>query len=250
MPRNNARTWTIVSVILTIAGTAMILAGIWLDDFNWYWLIMVGLLLGLTFLISSFIFAAQARRLDRLFRHDRELLAHWTFPIQEKQAAIDREMARRQSGNRAILLIVIVFFVVIGGLFLLFGFDDWDEALLFLAIMLGVLGLVTLAAFLAPWLAHRRHSKSQPDVYVGLYSAWVMGEYVQWKAPLTRLNRVLLGKDKQGLVIDIDFALFQRYGYQQHHCRIPVPEGHENEASQVAEAIAAAGHVPLVPLDQ
>lgn len=249
MPKNNARKWTMISIILTLAGALMCAAGIILDEYDFYWLILVGLLVGLTFLILIFVFGAQARRLDRLFNHESELLAHWTFDLTQQRQKAEKEYQARKAGNRILLLVVISFFVVIGGLFLAFGFDDLSDAGVFLVIMLGVLGLIMLAALLAPRAAHKRMLRSSPEVYVGPFSAWVLGEYTQWKAPLTRLNRVLLTKDKQDLVIDIDYSIWQRYGYQQHHCRIPVPAGQEDEAGRAAMNIASANRVAFVPLD-
>ena len=246
--RNNMRTWTTASILLTAAGILMIVAGMMIDDFNFYWLILVGLLISLTFLILSLMFASQARRLNRLFSRDSELLAYWAFDATQQETKVEKEYQARKSINRILLLVVLFFFIVIGGLFLAFGFDDLSEAGLFLAIMLGVLGSITLAALLAPEIARRRMRRSPPEVFVGPYSAWIMGEYTQWKAPMTRLNKVLLCQDKRDLIIDVDFSILQRYGYQQHHCRIPVATGHEDEAGRAAMSIASINRVEFVPL--
>jgi len=247
--RNNARTWTTVSIVLTLLGALMLLAGILLDSYDFYWMILVGLLIGLSFLILSLIFAAQARRLDRLFNRDRELLAYWTFDMSQQEKKVEQEYQSRKSANKIMLLVVLFFFVVISILFLIFGFDDLSEAGLFLAIMFGIAGLISLVALLAPGAARRRMRRSSPEVFVGPYSAWVMGEYTQWKAPMTRLNRVLLRRDKQDLVIDIDFSSLQRYGYQQHHCRIPVAAGHEDEGARAAMDIASINKVAFIPIE-
>lgn len=247
--RNSARTWMIVSIVLTFAGMLMVLAGVIIDDSDFYWMILVGILIGLTSLILSLIFAAQARRLDRLFNRDSELLAYWVFDTSQQKKKVETEYQARKAANKIMLLVVLFFFVVISGLFLIFGFDDWSEAGLFLAIMFGVAGLITLAALLAPGTARRRMQRASPEVFIGPYSAWVMGEYTQWKAPMTRLNRVLLRRNEQDLVIDVDFSILQRYGYQQHHCRIPVAAGFEDEAIRAALSIASVNKVAFVPLE-
>jgi len=48
MPRNNAKRWTIISVIIFVIGIAMIIGGIVLDDYDFYWMIFVGAILALT----------------------------------------------------------------------------------------------------------------------------------------------------------------------------------------------------------
>lgn len=247
--RNNARTWMIISIVLTLAGMLMTLVGVISDDNDFYWMILVGILIGLSFLILSLMFAAQARRLDRLFNRDSELLAYWVFDSSQQEKKVEKEYQARKAANKIMLLVVLFFFIVISGLFLIFGFDDWSEAGLFLAIMFSVAGLIALVALLAPGTARRRMRRASPEVYVGPYSAWVMGEYTQWKAPLTRLNRVLMRRDKQDLVIDVDFSILQRYGYQQHHCRIPVAAGFEDEATRAAMNIASINKVSFIPME-
>ena len=242
MPRNNARTWARISLVITVLGLAMIAAGVLPGDSDFYWLLMVGLLLGITFFICFFVFRAQARRLDRLFNHE-DLLAHWTFdPAQQLKKAEEEYQARKKT-NRLLLLIIAAFFVLIGGLFLAFGFDDPEEASVFLAIMLGVLLLIAGVALAAPRAAYRRMVRSLPEVFVGPYGAWVMGEYVQWRAPMTWIHQVILQQNKNGAVIAVDYRIRQRYGPQQHTCRIPVPAGCWQEAYTVAQAIASANQV-------
>jgi hypothetical protein len=247
MPKNNAKTWTFISIILTLIGALMCVAGFQLDDTDWFWLIIVGFIVGLTFFILIFVFASQARRLGRLFNRQGELLAHWTFDMTQHTEKAEKEYQARKTGNRKLLLIIVAMFVIISGLFLVFAFDDISEAGFFVAIMLGALTIIILAALLAPGIAYRKMLASSPEVFIGPVSAWVMGEYTQWKAPMTRLNKVLLMNNAGSLIINIDYSILQRYGYQQHDCRIPVPAGREAEALQVATTIAGINQVQFIP---
>ena len=244
MPRNNAKRWVVMAVILMVAGIAMMTAGIAIDEYDSYWMILVGLMLFLTFLICFFIFVGQANRLDRMFR-GKELLAHWRFAPDEKQRKAKTEYQERKARHKIMLLIITAFFVVIGGLFVVFGFDDGDEAMMFIAIMGGAYGIIAFAALVTPGMAYRGMQKSPPDVYVGPYAAWVMGQYAQWKAPMTRIRRIDLTRGKTGAVIEVWFLIWQRYGYQQHVCRIPAPDGMDQEARRVAMELASTNGVPF-----
>lgn len=242
MPKNNAKTWMIVSIVLTLIGAAMVWFGLTEESGDYIWMVMVGLLLGLTFFICFFIFLSQARRLNRMFNRE-ELLAHWAFdPAGQRQKATDEYQARKKS-NRILLMIVVGFFVVIGGLFTAFGFDDIEDAAGFLLIMLGVLVVICLAALIAPGVSYRKMLRSPPEVYVGPFGAWVMGEYVQWKAAMTRPTQVDFAQVEQAAVITVHYQIIQRYGPQMHECRIPVPAGSEQEAFNVANQIAAANGI-------
>jgi hypothetical protein len=85
--------------------------------------------------------------------------------------------------------------------------------------------------------------RSVPEVFIGPYSVWVMGEYTQWKAPMTKITSVSLLSEDSGSVIEIGYFILQRYGPQPHTLRIPVPEGKEEEAARISENLAAINDV-------
>lgn len=246
MPKNNARRWMVISVIITVISFFMIVAGFVLDDYNYYWMIMVGLMLGITFFICFFVFLSQARRLDNLFKNI-DLLAHWRFEPAEQRQKVETEYRERKSYNKMLIAIMTFFFVVIGGIFIVFGFDDPDDALFFFLMMLGILILLFVVAFTAPVLMRARMKKSPPEVFVGPFGAWVMGEYTQWNAPMTTLTDVALVNDEETgeLVIAVNYEIIQRYGPQLNCCRIPVPRGKEAEAREVALKISQLNNVPF-----
>jgi hypothetical protein len=249
-PPNNAKRWVVVSVVLFFLGNAMILTGILKDDYDFYWMIFVGLILTLTFLICFFMFVGQARHLDRMFR-GKERYAYWKFPENQQQKKIQNELTERKARHKMLLIIITAFFVLIGGVFLIFGFDDFDEARLFVIIMGSVLAVIYAFALITPYVSHRKMLRSLPEVYVGPYGAWVMGQYTQWKTLMTRITHIHVRESKTGTVLDVWFMIWQRYGPQPHVCRIPVPDGMEAQAKQVAQDIASFHQVPLsMPADE
>ena len=243
MPRNNAKRWTIISVIIFIIGIAMIAAGIVLDDYNFYWMIFVGAILALTFLICFFMFVSQAKRLDRLFR-GKDLLAHWTFDASEQMKKAKTEFEEKKSRHKILLLIIGFFFVVLTAIFAIFGFDDIEDAAGFIGMMGGIFAFIALVALITPYTSYNRMKKALPAVFIGPYSAWVMGEYTQWKAPMTRITGISYQTTRTGAVIEVNYVIFQRYGPQPHVCRIPVADGHEQEAAKLAENMAVINDVP------
>jgi hypothetical protein len=242
MPKNNAQSWALISLFIAILGVGMIAAGILLDDYNYFWMVMAGLLLSITFIICCFMFSKQARRLSSMFRRE-NLLAHWVLNVEEHLRKAEEEYRLRKSGNRKLLLLVTVLFVIIGGLFVLFGFDDWDDAVVFILIILGAMAVIAFAALSAPGMAYRKMKKSAPEIFIGTDGAWVMGEFVMWKAPMTRLAEVGYFFGEEGPVISVEYDIRQRYGYQRHTLRIPVAAGLEEQAFFTAQRIAGANGV-------
>jgi MFS family permease len=243
MPRNNAKRWTIMSVIIFVIGIAMIIGGIVLDEYDFYWMIFVGAVLALTFLICFFMFVSQAKRLDRLFK-GKDLLAHWVFESSEQMKKAETEFREKKERHKIMLLVIGFFFVVITAIFAIFGFDDLEEAAGFIGLMAGVLAFISLVALITPYTSYNKMKKAIPEVFVGPYSAWVMGEYTQWKAPMTRITGISYQTGKTGAVIEVGFIIFQRYGPQPHVCRIPVADGHEDEALRLAKNMAVINDVP------
>ena len=239
MPKNNARWWANVSLIFAVIGAGMMVAGILLDDMDFFWMVMVGVLLSITFIICYFMFSKQARRLGGLFRRE-NLLAHWMLNNEERLREAEEEYRIRMSGNRKALLLIMVLFVLIGGFFTAFGFDDLEDAMLFLLIILGVMAVVAFTALAAPGMAYRKMKKSAPAVYIGEDCAWVMGEFVMWKAPMTRFVDVGLQEGESLAVIALEYDTWQRNGYQRRTLRIPVAAGMEEQALNVVHRIAVA----------
>lgn len=243
MSRNNAKRWTVISVVIFLIGVGMIIAGFALDDYNFFWMIFVGAILALTFLICFFMFVGQAKRLDRLFR-GKDLLAHWAFDDSERMKKAETEFREKKSRHKLLILIIGFFFVVITAIFAIFGFDDFEEALGFIGLMAAILAFITLVALITPYTSYNRMKKAPPEVFIGPYSVWVMGEYTQWKAPMTKITGISYLNENTGAVIVIDFIIFQRYGPQPHVCRVPVADGHEEEALMLARNLAVINGVP------
>lgn len=242
LPRNNAKRWVIVSVFLFIIGVVMIFAGIIINDYNFYWMIMVGLLLALTFFICFFVFIGQAKRLERMFK-GKELLVHWHFPPNEQQKKAKTELNEQKGMHMLLMIVITTFFVVITGMFMIFGFDDVKDAVMFMGMMGGILALIFSVAMITPRIAYNKMRQSLPEVYVGPYGAWVMGQYSQWKTILTKISSVNLTHGETGAVIEVWFMIWQRYGFQLHVCRIPAPDGQEEKAKQIAKDLAEINQV-------
>lgn len=242
-PHNNPKRWMIVSIIITLISIVMVFFGVVLNDFNFFWMILVGLLLGITFGIFIVVFYKQSKLLDDMFQNV-DGLAHWTFEKSEQLEKAESEFNERKSINKILIGIMTFFFVLIGGFFLVFAFDDADEALIFALIFFSVLAILFVVAFTVPRISYKRMKTAVPEVFVGPYSAWIMGEYTQWAAPMTRITGVSFVTAIDGEVrIEVHFEIYQRSGPQFQDCRIPVPAGKEAEAETVAQQIASINHV-------
>jgi len=244
MLKNNARKWANISIALTIIGIIMTASGIIIDEYNFYWMIVVGLFIAITFFICFFVFLSQANHLRKMFNNE-NLLVKWSFNQTEQIEKSKNQYIESKNRNKMLLIIVIIFFVLIGGIFALFGFDSLEDASGFIVLMLSILLLISFVALIVPGVTYRRMLKSPPLVFVSREAAWVMGEFVKWKAAMTKTDYVEIFRDKNRIEIIVHFSILQRYGYQSHECRIPVPDDRSFEAENVAAEIAKHCNVEL-----
>ena len=241
--QNNAKRWVIMSIIFMLIGIAMIVAGAVIGEMNYYWMIYVGAILFLTFFICFFMFIRQARNLDSMLKGT-GLLAHWRFKENERLQRAAEEFLQRKTSNKVMLLVIIAFVVIIGGLFAIFGFGNSKDAIFFIVVLLGIQILISLAAILIPRARYNKMKEAAPEVLISPFGAWIMGEYFQWKAPLTRITSVQFAKDREdNYTITVNFTIWQRFGPQKLQCRIPVPKDTVTEAETIASDIAKINKV-------
>lgn len=242
MPINNAKRWSFVSGIITVISIFMIVIGVILSDVNSYWMIYVGAILGVTFLFFTVIFIRQAKRLERLFKGD-ELLAHWIFELDDRDKKIQKEFENKKGLHLMMLVVIGTLFLLITGLFVIFGFDDFSDALGFMILMGGIFLVVSAFALITPYISYHKNKKSTPQIFIGPYSVWMMGEYTQWKAPFIKITGIVYGKSEVGNAIEIHLNIYQRFGPQPHLVFIPIPKGKEEEGLRIAQNLSVINSV-------
>ncbi len=244
MLKNNAKIWRNVSAVIAWGGVGLFFGGILLDSMDAMWMIMVGIMIAATFFICQGVFARQARDLGGMFRGD-GLLAHFRFGRDEVTQRIGTEEKTRKKTNKFLLAIIGAFFAGLTLLFVIFGFDDPEDALFFVILMAAVFGIILLAALLAPGAYKKKASRSPGEVFIGIKGTWVFGEYLVWDAFLTRLVGIGFQEGENGCEIAVTYQRMQRHGWQTADYRIPVPRGQEEEARRASETIARAHRMKL-----
>lgn len=242
MPVNNAKRWSLMSGIILLVSLIMIFLGATLKDLKIYWMIYVGSILGVTFLILLFIFIRQAVKLERLFKGE-QLLAHWLFEPADREKKIQKKLEERKGRHLLMLIVIGVLFLIITSLFVIFGFDNFTDSLGFIAFMAFIFLVILVFALVTPYISYKRNKKAIPQIYIGPHSVWMMGEYTQWKAPMTKITGVVFNKNNAGYIIEIHLYIFQKYGPQPHLVSIPIPEGLEDEGLKIAEKLSVINKV-------
>jgi len=251
MPKNNMKFWTIFSLISSIIGLILLFTGISINEMDSMWMIMVGFLVFITFIICTLIFWRQSVQLKGMFE-GKNLLVHWVYSREKAKDRAKQEKNIHKKNNWIILLTIAAFVVFFSILFLIFGDMDEDESIMFLSIMGGVLAVCAFAAFISPFFTAKTIRESVPEAFISERSSWVMGQFDIWKGAMSKLNGVQIVpyiQDEESFEItgqkfefqmEITYEYLQRYGYQKRTVRIPVPKGEEKKALQTVQTIAKA----------
>ena len=192
-------------------------------------------------IIVAAIFAARARVLGRLLSGT-GVLAHWTFPAEDRVDHVDKELAEERKGSWTLFFVIAAFSVVIGVGFLI---ADPDAGRFVFLLLMGVVALLAVVAALAPRMRHRRRRRATPEAIVSVEGAYVLGMLHTWRLLGARVEAAEVAQAKKP-VLRVTYSapfLYGRFflGRQTYTVLIPIPQGEEERAESVARALRGEG---------
>ena len=187
----------------------------------------------------------QASAIDKLMKPG-NALASWSLSLvqQEAHAQVVYEKEKSQRVG-AVIAGGLLFTVALVMKFTTLRDMDWG---LFLVCMLGVAAILTYVALVMPWMDRWQSRGDAGDVVIGPCSAVIPGKYVIWHRRqlgmiAEQATAVNLTRDGAGDALMVHYKKKTRYSYTRETCRIPVPDGKQEEAAQVGREIAKACNV-------
>ncbi len=137
-------------------------------------------------LVVALIFRARAKKLSTLISGE-NVVAAWQLSQEEKAIYSHYLFARERSKNLLILGITTLLIVVIFGLFILF-IDEGKGAML--AVMLGLIVILSLFALGMPVFYRQKNLHSDGIILIGRKFAYVNGFFHNWDFPLSGIQKV------------------------------------------------------------
>jgi hypothetical protein len=201
-------------------------------------LMFVGFFVLIIGLITAVVFGQRARLMNRILAEE-NILARWTYDATQSRQQIQEEYARLTTYNRSTFMIVFAWFVVIGGIMVgvnLFnsGEVNWFFAFLFF----GILGLLSLVAFITPILWRRQALSSSREVIIAHSGVVLNGALHTWAPPLNRLESVLFNNASGEKTLEFKIRYLSRASiikYPTYIVSVPVPAGKEIDAQKIAD---------------
>jgi hypothetical protein len=181
--------------------------------------------------ITALVYIPRAREFDKLV-NELHPLALWRYSQQEWDKFIKEDLKETFSVNKATLRLVILISVMVCGILLLIYRDN-----LFILIISGIILLLTLVAFIAPFIRKNILRKGSHEAYIGNESAYVGGIFQTWKHLGARLTNIDIFTEAAIPMLRIAFESPTLQGMQQSIVRIPVPAGKMDEAKKIADTL-------------
>lgn len=186
--------------------------------------------------VTAVLYRRQARQLGALFAGE-NLIAVWAVAPDQWRAAVEADWREEKRGKRLLWYLVLGWCVLIGIGFVVF---DAEAGGMVLLVLLGVAGLCGVAAILGPRWRRRRQLESEGTAWIGRRGVYCGGIFHDWSLPGSALRSVeTLTDDSGGKTLELTYDFITRAGFQTETARVPVPPGHEDEALNVAELLAA-----------
>ncbi|MBK9570005.1 MAG: hypothetical protein IPO53_08830 [Chitinophagaceae bacterium] len=229
-PRKVMRNAFILTALM-IAG-AVITGYSNLDGMNGgYALVALFIFFALSAFITALVYIPRAKEFHKLIQQLHPL-AHWTYTQQEWEAFIKEDLKETISVNKATLRLVIIISVFVCGFLLLIYRDN-----LFILIIGGIILLLTLVAFIAPFIRRNILKKGIHEAFIGNQSAYVGGTFQSWNQLGARLTNIVIYTEAAIPIMHIIFEYPTLRGNQQSIFRIPVPAGKLEDGKKIAETL-------------
>ena len=169
------------------------------------------------------------------------LVASWIYTHEQwAQANASRRQLVRVR-NKALLICVDGMLLFAALVFLIWNPEN--AGLGVAAILMGIGGVVALAAFRFPWLSEHSSRRHPPAVYIGKDGLVYGRELHVWKGALARLKSVSYDEDKY--LLTVVYSTVGKPLKQDYPVYIPVPPNAAGEAKRAEEILGALAS-PLI----
>jgi len=233
-PRRTAIIWGIVTALAVFVIFAPNIFG--MDDLNGGFAISaLSLIVAVTGIIVTIIYARRARLLDRILKGD-NLLAHWTYSPKEWNQYTEKEFQTEKKEKRMLFYMVAGFALFFGILF--FAFDR-EGGLWVLISMLGLIALIAFVAWFTAWYNYRQNKKYLGETYITRDAVYLNRQFHTWRGLGAKLESAVLAEKGSRQIVAFTYSAPTRMGRQEYTIRVPVPRGQEKAAEKLTERLSA-----------
>jgi hypothetical protein len=233
--KRTAVAWWVLCVLSLFGIFAPHLFGV--DAMQWgFGISFLCLVFGITAIFVAVMYTKRGKLVEQMLRKE-NLLAHWTYTPAEWQYYAQKEHGQNKREKRNLFLLVAAISIVIG---LILSVIHPDGRLVFLLTVVGIIGIAGGAALLSIWPRYRQNRKHLGEVYISQDGVYLNKELHVWRGFGAALEEVSYQDQYRAQpLLHIVYSMPNRYNRQQVTVRVPVPQGEQAAAKNVADQLQA-----------
>ena len=193
---------------------------------------LVAAFLAIISLIVAIIYFQLAQKFKRITSGD-NFIAHWRYEREEWLKFTEKEYKYEKNKNRMLLLFIGVIALAVFIIFSLVNHDSW---LIMVMVWLGLMALLSIFAFLVPWLNYKARKKSSYELYLSKNGVYIGGSFHVWGFLGSKLEEAAF--DEKEMQVILDYSYLTRTGHSNEIVHIPVPPSKIDTAREAVEKLA------------
>jgi hypothetical protein len=186
------------------------------------------IILAITGIVVVIIYIGRSRSLDNMLRQ-KNVLVRWTYSPKEWQAFTEKAYSAEKSERWKLYCLVMAIACVVCLGFWLF---NRDSGMLMIFIVLGLAAILAATVLITTGFDRWQNKKHSEGVYITRDGALINRTLHLWHGWGARLEAVRY--KEQDCIIEIKYVTPSRTGWNTYTVRVPVPDGEEEKARQVA----------------
>lgn len=233
MKENPPRRTALVWLIITIVGFVMIFAPgfLGIEGMNGgYAISFVSLFVAIIGIVVVIVYTILANRLDKILRGE-GLLAHWTYTPEKWKEYTEKEHLAENIEKRGLFFVVSAFALFFG---ILFWIIDPEAGIYVFLAMLGLIALIGSVALLTTWYNHNQNEKYLGEAYIAKDALYLNRRLHSWRILGAKLESVTLENKQDLMLLTFKYSASTMTGPQNYTARVPVPDGQEETAKNIA----------------
>ena len=228
MIKNRQKKITVVSLLLTLFFLITFLCMIaFYDDVGEMAapVLFMSIFLFITCLFVTLMFWKRSRMIDRAMENG-DFIARWKFSVSEWERYVTYEYSERNVQKKTAFFFLSVIIIIIFTIFI-FVIEDAKMAM-FLA-MLGLIGILSLFAFVFPFMIKKLHKAEEAEVLILPEGILLNKQFHSWHSFSSELLSAEIN-EKPFKHLEVVYSYVTRYGKQPYTVFVPVPESADAEA--------------------
>jgi hypothetical protein len=196
----------------------------------------VSLFLSISSLAVAGLFFQRARLTDAILRGER-ILAHWVYPEADVHRSIEREYIEYRERNRALIIVMGGMICAVALFFLIFAGEGGVATA---AVLFVVLLILVIVSKVTPGLERTRALHASRETFITRDGIIYEGGLYPFRSFLMRMEGAAFHEGTRKQPAALEFSFIQMVGLyilNPFEVTIPVPEGQEERAREIAAEI-------------